>query len=119
MKLHQRKGSLNELPINKIINVYQKSNNSLFLIGYMGTIVNDEGQAPSKEILTYLKRLAEDKKNSVFIISDFSPEKIDKSLHNIPNLIIVANTGLYIKKVGLNKDFIKTHNSGVVWKPAI
>lgn len=85
----------------------------------MGTIVNDQGQAPSKEILQYLKRLAEDKKNNVFIISDFSPDKIDKSLHNIPNLIIVANTGLYIKKNALNKEFIKTHNSGVVWKPAI
>lgn len=42
MKLHQRKGSLNELPINRIVNSYQKSKNRVFLLGYMGTIVNDE-----------------------------------------------------------------------------
>lgn len=56
----------------------------------MGTIVNDKIQSPSKEILHYLKILAEDERNSVFIISDFAPEKIEKTLLSIQNLIIVA-----------------------------
>jgi trehalose-6-phosphatase len=63
--------------------------------------------------------LAEDERNTVFVISDFSPDRIDISIHNIPNVIIIGNTGLYIKKVGTDEKPIKTHNSAVVWKPAI
>jgi hypothetical protein len=40
MKLHARKGSLNELPLVKIIEGYKRSNNNVFLFGYYGTIVN-------------------------------------------------------------------------------
>ena len=102
-----------------IINSYKNSHNNVFLFGYFGSIVNDINHKPSKEMIKYLKSLAEDERNTIFIVSDFPAEKMDISLNLIKGAILIASSGLKIKKVGYHSDFVKTHTSGVVWKPAI
>jgi trehalose 6-phosphate synthase/phosphatase len=103
-----------------ILESYANSTKRLFLLDYDGTLVNimptPPEAKPSADILTVLQRLAEDKQNTVVIISGRDHETLDAWLGDLP-LSFVAEHGLFYKEPG--QKWTSTTTVDTSWKPAV
>ena len=80
---------------------FNKSKNRAFLLDYDGTLVNfhhkPEVAIPTKDVISVLNKIINDKKNKIYIVSGRDKYFLDKNL-NIPSLGLVAEHGHYIKQ---------------------
>ena len=79
---------------------FNKSKNRAFLLDYDGTLVNfhhkPEVAIPTKDVISILNKITNDKKNKIYIVSGRDKYFLDKNL-NISSLGLVAEHGHYIK----------------------
>ena len=84
---------------------FNKSKNRAFLLDYDGTLVNfhhkPEVAIPTKDVISVLYKITNDKKNKIYIVSGRDKYFLDKNL-NIPSLGLVAEHGHYINNQSLN-----------------
>jgi trehalose 6-phosphate synthase/phosphatase len=104
----------------KIISDYAKSRKRLLLLDYDGTLVGFRSKpaqaGPDEEILSLLKSLSSDSKNTVVIISGRDKATLEKWLGHL-NVAFVAEHGGFIKQKG--KDWQCTQPSISDWKDTI
>lgn len=85
----------------KLVSDYRKSKRRLLLFDYDGTLVpffgKPEEAKPSNEILKLLKKLAEDQKNEVVLISGRDKDTLESWFGNL-NLSLVAEHGVWLKE---------------------
>ena len=103
----------------ELIEKYRKAKNKLVLLDYDGTLVNyelipDDARLP-EHLGDILKKLIDDPRNKVFIISGRSHRGIDKLLDHLP-VNIIAEHGAIQKVGGVWKNQI---NDDAFWKNAV
>ncbi|MFU8793562.1 MAG: bifunctional alpha,alpha-trehalose-phosphate synthase (UDP-forming)/trehalose-phosphatase [Acholeplasmataceae bacterium] len=119
---HQTKRTQDQEIVNikDLKSMYHKANKRLILLDYDGTLV-DFTQTPSEaspdnHLKSMLKKLQEDKKNKVVIISGRDHQTLDKWLGDL-DLNLVGDHGLWLKKQGQTwQQTLKIDDS---WKTSI
>ncbi|CAA7014356.1 unnamed protein product [Microthlaspi erraticum] len=91
--------SFRKLSVEHIVPVYKKTERRAIFLDYDGTLVPESSitQDPSGEVLSVLKALCEDPKNTVFIVSGRGPESLSDWLSPCENLGIAAEHGYFIR----------------------
>uniref|UniRef100_A0A1J3EW40 alpha,alpha-trehalose-phosphate synthase (UDP-forming) n=1 Tax=Noccaea caerulescens TaxID=107243 RepID=A0A1J3EW40_NOCCA len=91
--------SFRKLSVEHIVPVYRKTERRAIFLDYDGTLVPESSitQDPSGEVLSVLKALCEDPKNTVFIVSGRGPESLSDWLSPCENLGIAAEHGYFIR----------------------
>jgi len=111
---------LSETSMNKLVSDYAKSRKRLLLLDYDGTLMGFRGNpaeaGPDDEIVSLLKSLSGDFKNSVVLISGRDKITLDKWFGHI-EAALVAEHGAWIKQKGRKWQCIES--SEVVWKDTI
>jgi len=96
-----RARNLSENMKNRLIQDYSQSEKRLLLLDYDGTLVPfaemPEKAKPDKEILDIIRKLTEDEKNEVVIVSGRDKDVLEKWFGKY-NLGLVAEHGVWIKK---------------------
>jgi trehalose 6-phosphate synthase/phosphatase len=110
---------MKKLEETELIDKYRKAKCKLVLLDYDGTLVNyelipDEAKLPV-QLSDILKKLIDNPRNKVFIISGRSHQDIDKLLDHLP-VDIIAEHGAMQKVGGVWKNQI---NGNAVWKIAV
>jgi trehalose 6-phosphate synthase/phosphatase len=97
---------LNKTRTTNLISNAQGANYRLFIFDYDGVLVpfkDDPAEAsPSSEVVAMLKRLAEQKRTSVVVISGRSLHDLDEWLGHLP-ITLVAEHGAMIRRKGSSK----------------
>ncbi|MBN2588233.1 MAG: bifunctional alpha,alpha-trehalose-phosphate synthase (UDP-forming)/trehalose-phosphatase [Sedimentisphaerales bacterium] len=117
-ELNARK--LSDSARNELIKSYINSEKRLILLDYDGTLVGfknkPEQAGPDEELLEIIKKLVDNPKNTVVIISGRDRDSLDKWLSKL-GTSIVAEHGAWIKNK--NEDWHCTHHFGTEWKKTI
>ncbi len=123
VKAEQQKISmklLDEKAIEEIIRMYNNSRKRLLLMDYDGTLAaftRMPSQAePSEQLLTFLKNVTRDERNSVCIISGRDEKTLSSWLGHLP-ISMIAEHGASIKLQG--KDWEKQTSMQPGWKDKI
>ncbi|MDI6833170.1 MAG: bifunctional alpha,alpha-trehalose-phosphate synthase (UDP-forming)/trehalose-phosphatase [Bacteroidales bacterium] len=92
---------LNIEVINKIVQDYSITNNRLLALDLDGTLIpsNLEGYTPDKELLNLLKKLSNNPKNKIVILSGRQKYDLEQNFANI-NVGLIAEHGALIKRNG-------------------
>jgi trehalose 6-phosphate synthase/phosphatase len=89
---------------NQIVQKYQKATRRNIFLDYDGTLVPfsryPEMAVPSERVLTQLKRLATDVKNTLVIVSGRKQEFLEKWFGDLP-IVLVAEHGAFIRTPSL------------------
>lgn len=92
---------LNESIANQVSQKYHGSSSRIIFLDYDGTLVPfsryPELAVPSEQVLTQLKRLSDDIKNTIVIVSGRKQEFLDKWFGNLP-IVLIAEHGAFIRK---------------------
>ena len=95
----------------------KKSENRLFLLDYDGTLVNfhhkPEVAIPSKNLVSFLKKMSDENKNKVYIVSGRDKKFLDENF-NIPSIGLIAEHGHYIKDA--NDKWLQPFSLESKWK---
>jgi trehalose 6-phosphate synthase/phosphatase len=100
------------LDSNTVARAYRTSRARLILVDYGGTIVSNDNldsltrfqmvrersarSTPSKAVITALRGLCEDKRNTVFVVSGKERHSLTSTLGDISNLGLAAEHGMFI-----------------------
>lgn len=92
---------LNNEVINKIVQDYSIASNRLLALDLDGTLIpsNIEGYTPDKELLNLLKKLSNNSKNKIVILSGRQKYDLEQNFANI-NVGLIAEHGALIKRNG-------------------
>ncbi|MDN5356287.1 MAG: trehalose 6-phosphate synthase/phosphatase [Rikenellaceae bacterium] len=92
---------LNNEVINKIVQDYSIASNRLLALDLDGTLIpsNIEGYTPDKELLDLLKKLSNNPKNKIVILSGRQKYDLEQNFANI-NVGLIAEHGALIKRNG-------------------
>lgn len=92
---------LNNEVINKIVQDYSIASNRLLALDLDGTLIpsNLEGYTPDKELLNLLKKLSNNPKNKIVILSGRQKYDLEQNFANI-NVGLIAEHGALIKRNG-------------------
>lgn len=92
---------LNIEVINKIVQDYSLAQNRLIALDLDGTLIpsNLEGYTPDKELLNLLKKLSNNPKNKIVILSGRQKYDLEQNFANI-NVGLIAEHGALIKRNG-------------------
>ena len=92
---------LNIEVINKIVQDYSLAHNRLLALDLDGTLIpsNLEGYTPDKELLNLLKKLSNNSKNKIVILSGRQKYDLEQNFANI-NVGLIAEHGALIKRNG-------------------
>lgn len=111
---------MNDRVLQKIKKDYENSNNRLILLDYDGTLVSsakrNEKSKPDSELMSLIKKITNDKKNELVIISGRNKDILNEWFKNI-NVNILAEHGVWIKEKGEMWKIIETMSN--VWKKEI
>ena len=95
----------------------KKSENRLFLLDYDGTLVNfhhkPEVAIPSKSLISFLKKMSDENKNKVYIVSGRDKKFLDENF-NISSIGLIAEHGHYIKDA--NDKWLQPFSLESKWK---
>lgn len=84
----------------KLLTEYKKSDRRLIILDYDGTLVPYapiySDAKPPKELLTLLKKLSDDFKNEVVILSGRDKESLSKWI-KVPKIALIAEHGIWVK----------------------
>lgn len=98
--------TINQKADARLVDDYSRGRKRLFLLDYDGSLVpftNDPKQAaPSKELMSLLRKLSKNPKNDVVIISGRSAEDLERWFGKLP-VSLVAEHGSSTKLAGKNK----------------
>lgn len=104
-----------------LISDYNHARKRLLLLDYDGTLQplmrHPEDAKPSRQTLSALKRLSEDARNRVTIVSGRDKETLTKWLGNLP-ITLIAEHGAFIKRPEW-KTWHKMLGDAGVWKEAV
>ncbi|CAN7133841.1 unnamed protein product [Brassica rapa subsp. narinosa] len=91
--------SFRKLSIDHIVSTYRKTERRAIFLDYDGTLVPESSlvKTPTAEVLSVLKSLCEDPKNTVFIVSGRGWESLSEWLSPCENLGIAAEHGYFIR----------------------
>ncbi|MCK4789561.1 MAG: bifunctional alpha,alpha-trehalose-phosphate synthase (UDP-forming)/trehalose-phosphatase [Desulfobacteraceae bacterium] len=96
-------GKLNKSARQELIEVFQKSQNRLFLLDYDGTLVGFEDKpekaVPDKKIMGVLQALSDNTRNEMVIISGRDKETLTNWLGDV-NMSLVAEHGAWVRPKG-------------------
>jgi len=105
---------------NKIREEYHRSSRRLLLLDYDGTLVpfvqRPHQAAPSQEVLSLLRRLAEDPSNTVVLISGRDKDTVNRWFGPLP-LHLAAEHGVWIREHNSDWKLLKQQTSN--WKSSI
>ncbi len=106
----------------KLLSDYKKSDRRLLILDYDGTLVPYapvySNAKPSREVIAVLKKLADDFKNEIIILSGRDKDSLSKWI-KIPKIALVAEHGIWVKPrnqyyfeaaKGLQTDWMKVVN---------
>ncbi|KZS89294.1 hypothetical protein SISNIDRAFT_431860 [Sistotremastrum niveocremeum HHB9708] len=126
---HQQRDPLSipSLDVSLILPRYKHSQNRLILVDLEGTLwqrnpaMRDGGFQPPQEALDVLKRLSDDDRNNVWLLSGLPVGGgLDKIAAALPNVGLCAENGCFIKPLPLNgkpQDWINmVSNFNLTWK---
>jgi trehalose 6-phosphate synthase/phosphatase len=107
---------LTEKEIKDIVKDYRKSKSRLLFLDYDGTLVEffdtPEEAKPNKRILTIFKKLIQDKKNEIILISGRKKETLEKWFSSL-GIKLVAEHGAWVKE----KEWLKVSKvEQIEWK---
>jgi trehalose 6-phosphate synthase/phosphatase len=116
-----RTPTLTEARSAKLKNSYQLGSKRLLLLDYDGTLEPHTDHyshaAPSKKLLTLLRKLGEDERNEVVLISGRSSDDLQAWFGDLP-VNLIAEHGALIKSAG-HKTWKETVETGRRWKRVI
>lgn len=94
--------SFRRLAIDHIVSAYRRANRRAIFLDYDGTVVPETSivKTPSTEVISVLKTLCNDSKNTVFIVSGRGRSSLSEWLAPCENLGIAAEHGYFIRSVG-------------------
>ncbi|KAJ9565899.1 hypothetical protein OSB04_001865 [Centaurea solstitialis] len=92
--------NLKKLSPEIVENAYRRSRNRAILLEYDGTIQTTINKRPTEAIISILNKLCDDSKNTVFVISGRSKEKLSQWFWPCEKLAIAAEHGYFIRWVG-------------------
>ncbi|HKP31163.1 MAG TPA: trehalose-phosphatase [Chitinophagaceae bacterium] len=111
---------LDEANISKIASAYGKATQRLILLDYDGTLVgftdHPSHAIPGDKVLELLRKIAEDEKNAVVIISGRDKKTLDAWLGEL-NIMMIAEHGVSIK--WKDRGWEKQHDIQAAWKDHI
>lgn len=111
---------INKTISSQIASDYQNAGHRILFLDYDGTLVSfakyPELATIDKNTLEIIKKLSNDPKNQIVIISGRSKDFLEKQFTGV-NVILVAEHGYFIKRTGENWE--ATINSDVRWKEAV
>eukprot|EP00814_Leptocylindrus_danicus_P019031 CAMPEP_0116008752 /NCGR_PEP_ID=MMETSP0321-20121206/3038_1 /TAXON_ID=163516 /ORGANISM="Leptocylindrus danicus var. danicus, Strain B650" /LENGTH=1250 /DNA_ID=CAMNT_0003477611 /DNA_START=189 /DNA_END=3941 /DNA_ORIENTATION=- len=100
------------LDTNRVAKSYKNARARLILLDYGGTILHNDNidniqrfqmvkqlrkpSLPTEHLLQNLKDLCENPRNSVFVVSGKERHSLTKVFHNIPNLGLAAEHGMFV-----------------------
>jgi trehalose-phosphatase len=119
-ELIEKYGPTSYLDFNQVKVKYNKSKDRYFFLDYDGTLTpivkTPSAAAPGSKTLEYLKKLASDPLNKVFVISGRDSITLERWLGLIPNLGMSAEHGCFLKMPNEKEwqDLIADHNDD--WK---
>lgn len=93
--------SFRKLSIDHILSAYKRTNRRAIFLDYDGTIVPESSivKTPSPEVISILKNLCSDPKNTVFIVSGRGQNSLSEWFAQCENLGIAAEHGYFIRYV--------------------
>ncbi len=95
---------ISRIDSDKIINEYKNAKKRLIILDYDGTLApfrkRPQDAAPSEELLSILRKLAADEKNTVVISSGRDHQTLDKWLGDLP-ILFAAEHGAFFKEDGV------------------
>ncbi|EED93919.1 trehalose-6-phosphate synthase, partial [Thalassiosira pseudonana CCMP1335] len=89
----------NSLDANTVARAYRNSKSRLILLDYGGTILANDNVSfwlPTEALISTLKDLCSDKRNTVFVVSGKERHSLTKTLCHIPNLGLAAEHGMFV-----------------------
>lgn len=102
----------NSLDANSVARAYRSAKSRLILLDYGGTILANDNldglqrfqfvkksrpvSVPKDRLISTLKELCADKRNSVFVVSGKERHSLTKTLCHIPNLGLAAEHGMFV-----------------------
>jgi trehalose 6-phosphate synthase/phosphatase len=111
---------INKAITNQILLQYRNADRRVLFLDYDGTLVSfakyPELAVIDKRTLGIIKRLADDPKNQVVIISGRDMDFLEKQFPGV-NVSMVAEHGYFIKKYG--KDWETSFNTDIQWKDTV
>lgn len=123
--IKEKQAKLNTRPIDEsllatIQESYRNAKKRLLFLDYAGTLTpNDveyEKAAPDKELCEIIKRLAEDEKNKIVLLSGRDKQTVSKWFEGL-NVDLIAEHGVWLKKYGEEWEAIDVLNAD--WKQEI
>ncbi len=123
VKKLQKNYKMNELTnrsVKLILQEYKSAKSRLILLDYDGTLVNftkkPEQAKPDNEVYEILKKISEDKKNYVYVISGRDKKTLTKWMKDL-DIGIIAEHGVWFKEK--NKDWKTLYHISSAWKKEI
>ncbi|KAG2303710.1 hypothetical protein Bca52824_032361 [Brassica carinata] len=113
--------SFRKLSIDNIVSTYRNTERRAIFLDYDGTLVPESSiiKTPSDEVLSVLKSLCGDPKNTVFIVSGRGWECLSEWLSPCEHLGIAAEHGYFIRWSS-KKEWESCYSSGdVEWKTMV
>ena len=102
----------NSLDANSVARAYRNAKSRLILLDYGGTILANDNldelhrfqfvkksrppSVPTERMISTLKELCSDKRNSVFVVSGKERHSLTKTLCHVPNLGLAAEHGMFV-----------------------
>ncbi|KAI0016421.1 family 20 glycosyltransferase [Xylariomycetidae sp. FL0641] len=117
--------SVPRLNLSNLCQMYQQSQNRLFILDLEGTLI-PYGRIDQiipinpQRTLGVLNDLVEDTRNTVFVMSGRRPEELDRLFRLVPNLGLIAENGCFVKPAGKSKwAEIADRKKVAAWKEAV
>lgn len=105
--------------LKPILNAYRSSKNRLLLLDYDGTLVpfapQPDQAKPAAKTLSVISKIADDKRNTVIIISGRDKRELDAWLGHLP-VQLIAEHGTFEKRTGIWQATISIDES---WKEQV
>ncbi len=102
---------------NNITENYYNSNNRIIIMDYDGTLIDFQSKAkdmsPDRELRSIIKKLTEDKKNHIVILSDRDKETLNEWFGEY-NVSCIAENAVWIKTIKNEWELIEPLDNG--WK---
>lgn len=123
--LHERQGSLKELPMGLLSQNYQNCSNCLIILSFSDVFfqkhsIKGENKI-NADLIKQIELLTLNEKNTIYIMSDGPSELLDQYFGNMKDIVLLADGGIKIKKLPQDKTFQTTTrlSKHFVWKPAV